>query len=220
VFRDFAFPFAGDVEQVNDHVRLEEGPGCLLDLLAAARAARGVGGQQAVVDRVIEGLGEDVQDHVDRPRRERLHLPVRVHVRPAELQPKLVDRPGVKLARRPRAEVGENMIKPPPVVKLRVRRELGLPALPPPGDGEANVLGAVDGDGGHLGTRGFPGAALDAGGDPLELGEGALLVPAFVVGAEVDPVTLAVDADPGAVGDGAAVLPPVRLETADRAWGH
>jgi hypothetical protein len=57
-----------------------------------------------------------------------------------------------------------------------------------------------------------PGAALDLAHDPLKLRSGSLPVPAFVIGSEIDAVAAPTMAHPKAPGDGASVLPRVRLD--------
>ena len=88
MLRQLALPSARRVEQVDHHVGLEERAARLRHLHAPAPAARGVRIEQPVLDGVVEDLGEQVEDHVHRPRRE---------ATADELLAKVVDAARVKL---------------------------------------------------------------------------------------------------------------------------
>jgi hypothetical protein len=62
--RQAALPVAGDVEQVDRLVGLEERPAGLRNLHPPAPAAGRVRVEQPILDGVVEDLGEKVERHV------------------------------------------------------------------------------------------------------------------------------------------------------------
>jgi hypothetical protein len=70
MLRQLALPLAGDVEEIDDLIRLEERAPRLRHLHTAPAPARGVGVEQAVLDSVVEDLREHVERHVHGPRGE------------------------------------------------------------------------------------------------------------------------------------------------------
>src|SRR4051812_49327312 len=147
-------PLLCDVEKVDDHVGLEDRPRRPRHLHPPAFAARGIGGEQLVLDRVVEDLREQVEDHVHAPRREAGRL---------ELAPERVDAVRIELGGRVVRQMAKHVVQAPAVVQARVRRELGLAALPPARGGHVDGLLGVDG-GARLSVRTrrrLPGPALD-----------------------------------------------------------
>ena len=70
VRRQLGLPLAGDLEEVDDLVGSRNVRRDLATFMRRAASARGVRVEHAVLDGVIEDLREDVERHVDRPRRQ------------------------------------------------------------------------------------------------------------------------------------------------------
>ena len=93
------------------------------------------------------------------------------------------------------------MVQAPAVIHPRLRRELGVSALPPARRRDVHGLVALERGGGIVrSARRVPGAALDMLQDAVELDAGPLDTPALVVRAEGDAVAPAVRAQPRADG--------------------
>jgi hypothetical protein len=178
----------------------------LYHLESAALPARGVGGKQPILDRVIEDLREQVEHHVHAARREAGRL---------DLAAEGVDAVRVELVGRVVRQVAKHTVQAPPVVEACVGCELGLAAPPPAGRRHVHRLLGVDSAARvSIPAWRLPRSALDLLEDAVELDACTLDAPALVAGAEVDAVAPAVRPHPRADRHCAPITPGVRLDRA------